>query len=162
MVWLEPQDVLKVEPSANPACLGAVYEQRAGSVEPYRHTLAAAQSAEKLGTEIILRRVTGLLTQGDRCLGVTFQDGELEAGVVVLAMGPWTNEAASWCRAKIPVSPLKGQILRLRHGGGPIRTSIYYAGSYVFLNPTASPGRAPPKRWLGSMRGLHWRPGTRS
>ena len=154
VVWLEPQDVLKVEPSANPACLGAVYEQRAGSVEPYRHTLAAAQSAEKLGTEIILRRVTGLLTQGDRCLGVTFQDGELEAGVVVLAMGPWTNEAASWCRAKIPVSPLKGQILRLRHGGGPIRTSIYYAGSYVVSKPDGLTWAGTTEEMVGFNEGV--------
>ena len=139
VTWLEPQEVAGVEPQANPACLGGVYVQRAGAVEPYRHNLAAAQSAEKLGTEILSRRVTGLLTEGDRCLGVTFQEGQqegrMEAGVVVLAMGPWSQQAASWCGVDIPVTPLKGQILRLRETNKPIRTSLHYGGSYVVTKP---------------------------
>ena len=137
--WLNPDEVVKVEPQANPECLGGVHVQRAGSVEPYRHNLAAAQSAEKLGTEILSRRVAGLLTEGDRCLGVTFQEGQregrMEAGVVVLAMGPWSDQAASWCGVEIPVTPLKGQILRLRETSKPIRTSLHYGGSYVVTKP---------------------------
>jgi len=139
VTWLEPKEVVEVEPQANPACLGGVYVQRAGAVEPYRHNLAAAQSAEKLGTEILSRRVTGLLTEGDRCLGVTFQQGQqegrMEAGVVVLAMGPWSQQAASWCGVDIQVTPLKGQILRLRETSKPIRTSLHYGGSYVVTKP---------------------------
>ena len=139
VTWLEPKEVVRVEPQANPACLGGVYMQRAGAVEPYRHILAAAQSAKKLGTEILSRRVTGLLSEGDRCLGVTFlegqQEGRIEAGVVVLAMGPWSQQAASWCGVDIPVTPLKGQILRLRETGTPIRTSLHYGGSYVVTKP---------------------------
>ena len=147
VTWLEPREVVEVEPQANPACLGGVYVQRAGAVEPYRLNLAAAQSAEKLGTEILSRRVTGLLTEGDRCLGVTFHEGQregqregrqvgrMEAGAVVLAMGPWSQEAAAWCGIDIPVTPLKGQILRLRETSKPIRTSLHYGGSYVVTKP---------------------------
>ena len=95
--WLEPEEVVKVEPMASPVSLGGVHVQNAASVEPYRHTLAAAQSAEKHGVEMVLRRVTGLVSQGDRCIGVTFDGGRLEAGMVVLAMGPWTGQASAWC-----------------------------------------------------------------
>lgn len=133
--WLDPDDVIKIEPMANPDCLGAVYVQGAASVEPYRHTLAAAQAAEKLGVEIVLRRVTGLLAERDRCLGVTFANGKMEAGAVVLTMGPWTQGASAWCRVSIPVSPLKGQILRLQHGGPPVKTSLHWRGSYVVSKP---------------------------
>ncbi|MCI0895928.1 MAG: FAD-dependent oxidoreductase [Chloroflexi bacterium] len=133
--WLDSQEVVKVEPLANPECLGAVYLQRAAMVEPYRHTLAAAQAAEKLGVESLLRRATGLVVQGDRCLGVTFENGTIQAGMVVLAMGPWTQQAASWHGANIPVTPLKGQILRLQHSTQRIRTSLHYSGSYVASKP---------------------------
>jgi len=133
--WLEPSDVVKVEPRANPGCVGATYVQGAGSVEPYRYTLAAGQAAEKTGVEILLRRVTGLISQGDRCLGVTLENGKVEADVVVLAMGPWSAEASGWCQTTIPITPLKGQILRLQHGGDPVRTSIHYDGSYVVSKP---------------------------
>jgi glycine oxidase len=133
--WLDADEVIRIEPMANQDCLGAVYVQGAASVEPYRHTLAAAQAAEKLGVEMVLRRVTGLLAEGDRCLGVTFANGTMEAGAVVLAMGPWTQGASAWCRFKVPVSPLKGQILRLQHDGQQIRTSLHWGGSYVVSKP---------------------------
>ena len=133
--WLEPEEVVKVEPMASPVSLGGVHVQNAASVEPYRHTLAAAQSAEKHGVEMVLRRVTGLASQGDRCTGVTFDGGRLDAGMVVLAMGPWTGQASAWCGFEIPVRPLKGQILRLENDAGPIKTSLYWSGSYVVTKP---------------------------
>jgi glycine oxidase len=133
--WLDTAQVLEVEPRVNPECLGGVLVQGAGSVEPYRYTLAAAQAGEKLGVEMALRRVTGLLTQGDRCCGVSFEGGQRAADAVVLAMGPWTEEASSWCQAPIPLVPLKGQILRLQLAGEPLRTSLHWGGSYAASKP---------------------------
>ena len=129
--WLDTAQALDMEPRANPECLGGVLVQGAGSVEPYRYTLAAAQAGEKLGVEMVLRRVTGLLFQGDRCCGVTFEGGQRSADAVVLAMGPWTEEASFWCQAPIPLVPLKGQILRLQLAGEPLRTSLHWGGSYA-------------------------------
>lgn len=133
--WLEPPGVLEVEPRINPDCLGGVYVQGAGVVDPYRYTLGAAEAGERLGVEMALRRVTGLVTQGDRCLGVTLENGRLLGGAVVLAMGPWTEQASSWCRVNIPVTPLKGQIIRLRLGGMPLKNSLHYGGSYAASKP---------------------------
>ena len=133
--WLEPEEVVKVEPMASPLSLGGVYVQNAASVEPYRHTLAAAQSAEKYGGKVLQRRVTGLLSQNQRCTGVSFDAGRLEAGMVVLAMGPWAGQASQWCGLDIPVSPLKGQLLRLENEAGPIKTSLYWNGNYVVTKP---------------------------
>ena len=133
--WVDPEEVLKVEPMASPISLGGVHVQNAASVEPYRHTLAAAQSAEKHGVAILQRRVTGLLSQGGQCNGVTFDGGRLEAGMVVLAMGPWAGQASAWCGLEIPVRPLKGQILRLENDAGPIKTSLYWSGNYVVTKP---------------------------
>ena len=133
--WLEPSEIVRVEPRANPDCIGGTYVQGAGSVEPYRYTLAAAQAAERTGVEILARRATGLISDGDTCRGVTLEHGAVEAGVVVLAMGPWSGLASDWCGFKIPITPLKGQILRLQHDGEPIRTSIHYAGNYVSTKP---------------------------
>ena len=133
--WLDQADVLKVEPRANPACLGASYAQGTGAIEAYRYNLAAAQAAEKFGAEILLRRVTGLISQGGRCSGVTLETGQLEAGAVVLAVGPWSQQASSWCGVEIPVSPLKGQVIRLQLTTDPMRASLNYAGSYAASKP---------------------------
>ena len=133
--WLNPNQVVEVEPMANPNCLGAVYARGSAAVEPYRHTLAAAQAGENAGIEVLLRHATGLLIEGDRCLGVTYDGGSLEAGVVVLAMGPWTQKASTWFRFNVPVTPLKGQILRLQHAGAPVKTSLHWNGNYVATKP---------------------------
>ena len=133
--WLDQADVLKVEPRANPACLGASYAQGTGAIEAYRYNLAAAQAAEKFGAEILLLRVTGLISECGRCSGVTLETGQLEAGAVVLAVGPWSQQASSWCGVEIPVSPLKGQVIRLQLTTDPMRASLNYAGSYAASKP---------------------------
>ena len=133
--WLTPEQVVKLEPMASSHSLGAVHIQGGASVEPYRYTLSASQAGERAGVEILLRRATGLISKADRCLGVTFEGGRLEAGTVVLAMGPWAGDASSWCRFNIPVTPLKGQILRLQHSGAPIKTSLYWSGNYAITKP---------------------------
>ena len=133
--WLDQSDVLKVEPRTNPECLGASYAQGTGAIEAYRYNLAAAQAAEKFGAEFLLRRVTGLLSQGGRCTGVTLETGQLEAGAVVLAAGPWTQQVSDWCGVKLPVSPLKGQVVRLQLTTDPMRASLNYDGSYAASKP---------------------------
>ena len=129
--WLEPQEAIQVEPRTNPDCLGAIFYQGTGAVEAYRYNLAAAQAGDALGAEMLQRRVTGLLSDGDRCLGVTFENGQMEAGLVVLAMGPWSQQASRWSGFNIPIRPLKGQIIRLQLSDDPMRASLNYAGSYA-------------------------------
>ena len=129
--WLEPQEAIQVEPRTNADCLGAIFYQGTGAVEAYRYNLAAAQAGESLGAEMLQRRVTGLLSDSDRCLGVTFENGQMEAGLVVLAMGPWSQQASRWSGFNIPIRPLKGQIIRLQLSEDPMRASLNYAGSYA-------------------------------
>ena len=46
-------------------------------------------------------------------------------------MGPLTGLASEWCGVDIPVTPLKGQILRLRTLHDPLKMAVNYAHSYV-------------------------------
>ena len=59
------------------------------------------------------------------------ENGAINAGSVLLAMGPWTGQASEWCGVNIPVTPLKGQILRLRTNHDPLKLSVNYSHSYV-------------------------------
>ena len=133
--WLASEAAVKAEPRANPNCMGASYAQGTGAVEAYRYNLAVAQAAEKYGATILQRRVTGLLGDGGICRGVKLQSGEMEAGAVVLAGGPWTGEMSEWCGTEIPVRPLKGQIIRLQLSKNPMVASLNYAGSYAASKP---------------------------
>lgn len=66
-------------------------------------------------------RVSELLHDGDRVTGVRLDGAEtLGAGQVLLAAGAWTGAVAGLPEhARIPVRPVKGQVLRLRDPRGP-------------------------------------------
>jgi glycine oxidase len=67
--------------------------------------------------------------------GVILASGErVHAGQVVLAAGAWTSEIEGLpAYARVPVRPVKGQILRLRDPGGPglLQRVVRFRGGYL-------------------------------
>lgn len=133
--WLDTGDARKLEPQINPACLGALHQQGTGAIEPYRLTLAAVRAGEQAGMKMLNRCATGLERAGNTTTGVLYDGGRVGAGAVVLAMGPWTQEASEWCGVRLPVGPLKGQILRLQSRQQPLSVGLNYRGSYAASKP---------------------------
>ena len=129
--WVNNRQARELEPQVSPECTGALFEQSPGALEPYRFILAAMRAGERYGVEMVQRRATGLISDGGRCTGVTLENGSINAGIVLLAMGPWTGQASAWCGVDIPVTPLRGQILRLRTSHDALKLAINYAHSYV-------------------------------
>lgn len=125
----------RLEPKVNLACAGALYQQGAASVDAYNLTLAAARAAEQQGAELVMQRATGIEGRGGQAAAVTFESGKIEAGAVIVAMGPWSRVVADWCGVELPVQPLKGQILRLSSGGPAFDIALNYRGNYVDSKP---------------------------
>ena len=132
--WIEADEVFRVEPDISPDCVGAVLTQGSGAVEGYRQTLAMAQAAEKLGTEIMHGRVTGVTGAGDG-VAVSMANSTLKADVAVLALGPWCQDAEAWTGTVIPVAPFKGQILRLQLENKQLQTTLGWGKSYAASKP---------------------------
>lgn len=129
--WVNNAEARRLEPQVSGEITGALYQRSPGALEPYRFILAAMRAAERYDVEMLQRRAIGLISDGDRVTGVTLESGTIDAGIVVLAMGPWTGLASEWCGVDIPVTPLKGQILRLRTLHDPLKMAVNYAHSYV-------------------------------
>ena len=129
--WVNNAEARRLEPQVSGEITGALYQRSPGALEPYRFILAAMRAAERYDVEMLQRRAIGLISDGDRVTGVTLESGTIDAGIVVLAMGPWTGLASEWCGVDIPVTPLKGQILRLRTLHNPLKMAVNYAHSYV-------------------------------
>ena len=129
--WVDDVRARKLEPQVSREIAGALFAQSPGAVEPYRFILAAMRAGEHYNVEMLQRRAVGLISEGGRCTGVRLENGAINAGFVVLAMGPWTGQASEWCGVNIPVTPLKGQILRLRTDYDPLKLSVNYSHSYV-------------------------------
>ena len=129
--WLDHDAVQRLEPKVNPECTGGLFTGGMASVDAYQLSMAALRSAERFGTKLVTRRATGLEYSPGHAISVTLDGGKIDAGSVVIAMGPWSGMLTEWCGALAPVEPLKGQILRFRHDGPPFNLSINYRGNYV-------------------------------
>ena len=130
-VWLDAPGVRSIEPDLSHNIVKALHVDGGWLIDSRQYTLGIAAAAEKLGVEIRQGRVTGIQSSGGRVDSVLLEDGQLECGSAIFAMGPWMNAAAEWLDVKIPVTPVKGQILRLEAEKAPVRTVYGTGGGYI-------------------------------
>ena len=118
---LTPEQALRIEPSVNPALIGAV-KVPDGTVDPFRLTAANMLDAREHGAVVRTGcEVRGLIRKGDRVCGVIVYDKArgvtemLHAPVVVNAGGIWGQRIAEYADLKIRMFPAKGSLLIFDH-----------------------------------------------
>jgi len=134
--WLSPDDLRSLEPGLSPDVRGGLYSPEERQVNADRLTQAFARAAAMHGATLRRNlRVSGLLTGNGRVTGVRMPNGDLAAGHVVLAAGPWTGRIAALLGADLPVFPVRGQMLALPSKSAP-RHIVW--GSAGYLVPKAN------------------------
>jgi len=142
---LLPSRARDLEPALAPTLRAAAAAPDDHAVDPRRVLSALAAALRAAGGELRERaEVTELDTAGARATGVRLAGGErLAAGAVVIAAGAWAAALEGIPDdARVPVRPVKGQLLRLRDPAGPgllervLRTEDFYVvprgdGGYV-------------------------------
>jgi glycine oxidase len=108
---LRPSQARALEPALAPTVRLALDIPTDHSVDPRKlvHALRRA-----FGGEQRTERVTGLVVSGERVTGVRTASGEIAAGAVVVAAGVDVANLDMPEHARVPVRPVKGQVLRLR------------------------------------------------
>ena len=113
---IDPREALRLEPSANPALIGAVRVPD-GAVDPFRLTSSNVLDARAHGAEIrTYTEVMELLREQDRIVGVRAYDHrnrcELKfyAQVVVNAGGIWGHGIAAKAGITVNMLPAKGAL----------------------------------------------------
>jgi glycine oxidase len=138
VIRLRPSEARALEPALAPGVRLAVEAPDDDSVDP-RHMLAALRRACGLaGVQIREHSPVVRLETDDECAsatGVTLADGSsVRTAQVVLAAGAWSGEIGGLpAHARIPVRPVKGQILRLRDREGPglMARVLRFEGGYL-------------------------------
>ena len=136
-----PREARRREPSLTPRLRGALQVAGDHSVDAralHAGVLAAAQAA---GVRLVRSKVEAVCVEDGRATGLRLAEGTtLAAEAVVLALGAWS--AALPGVPRLPVRPVKGQILRLRGAagapgllGGTVRALV--RGRHVYLVPYA-------------------------
>ncbi len=139
---LRPSAVRELEPALAPTVRLGLLASDDHSVDP-RRVLAALRKA-CAGAGVQLREhspVVGVeLDEGGSASGVVVGGdapaggGRIGAGRVVLATGAWASQLEGLpAAARLPVRPVRGQILRLRDPAGPglLGRVLRYDGGYV-------------------------------
>jgi glycine oxidase len=111
---LLPSAARRREPALAPTVRLALDVETDHSIDP-RKLVAALRE----GVEIRRARATGLVVDGERVTGVALEDGVVSAGAVVVAAGVHVARLDMPDAARVPVRPVKGQVLRLRDPNGP-------------------------------------------
>ena len=129
---LRPSQARRTEPALAPTVRLALDVAGDHSIDP-RRLVAALREA----VELRHGRVAALRTDGDRVSGVELEDGSrVEAGAVVVAAGVHAGSLGGLPgEARVPVRPVKGQVLRLRDPRGPGLVERVIRGEQAYLVP---------------------------
>ncbi|HWJ50563.1 MAG TPA: glycine oxidase ThiO [Solirubrobacteraceae bacterium] len=135
---LRPSEARDREPALAPNVRLALEAPDDHSVDPRLVMYALRRACDQVGVDIREHSpVASVELDGasERVTGVTLTNGErISAPRVVLAVGPWTDSVDGLpVEARIPVRPVKGQILRLRDPAGPglLRRVLRFDRGYI-------------------------------
>jgi glycine oxidase len=130
----------KMEPALGREVRAAALLPDECSVEPRALTSAVLAAAASAGAALRPgAKVTSLVLEANKCIGVKTSSGEIvHAAQVVLAAGCWSSqisEAAPYA----PTLPVRGQMAALRHSGTPIRHVLRSERGYLVPRGVESP-----------------------
>jgi glycine/D-amino acid oxidase-like deaminating enzyme len=112
--WLDQTDLQSTFPGLHTAVRGGMSAPQL-QIEPYRFTTGLSLAAKAMGAEIIQGDVIDFQTEAATIKALNLSSGDvIEAGNVVLAMGPWTSQAAAKLGCEIPFYPTMEECIRIR------------------------------------------------
>lgn len=129
VTWLGPAELAEREPALRAGLAGALFSAGDHQVTSARLVEALARRAASRGASLVEGLgAARLLRIERRVVGVRTTTGdEYRARSVVLAAGPWSAAL----EARIPVRPVKGQLVHLRPEGAIVRHPVFASGCYV-------------------------------
>ncbi len=131
---LDARQTREREPAIGGDATGSLLWPEVGQVRNPRLLAAVRRALEISGVEVREgAEVTGLNEHADgRVASVQLADGErISADAVLLAAGSWSGELAEHIGLRLPVEPVKGQIVLLRDRPGLLRHIIKHDDAYM-------------------------------
>ncbi len=131
--WLERDAARMFEPALGVSVLGAAYSEAEGHVDNRRLGRALRGACAALAVTVDeYAGPVALEADARRVLGVRGPAGFMPATAVVNATGAWAGELAGVpAHVRVPVVPVKGQMLALAMPRGLVRRVIWMPGAYI-------------------------------
>jgi sarcosine oxidase subunit beta len=118
---ISPDELQEAQPFARVEDVGgAAYEPLSGYADPHKTTLAFAEAARKQGVVFHTgRAVTSIRAEASRVAGVETAHGPIDAGIVVVAAGPWAAGLLRSAGVEFPIAPTLAEVALL-HRPAPV------------------------------------------
>ncbi len=132
--WLSGPGVREREPHLSPNIVAGVFCRSDHQVDNRRLVTALVAALVRAGGRLHEHRPAALISEGARVPGVRTGDDVWPADVVVLAAGAWSAAIDGLpATVRLPVRPVKGQMLMLRMPGEPplLRHVVWAPKAYL-------------------------------
>ncbi len=127
--WLEPDEIREGWPWLDPG-VGGFWAAGDGALDPGRLVEAFLADAVAHRATVVTDRAVSLITRSGKLLGVHGEQGDHEAGTVVIAAGAWSGRIAGLPRP-LSVEPVRGQMMAFRWPDGIPPATVYGDRCYV-------------------------------
>lgn len=133
MARVEAPFIYEIEPNLAPGFESAMWMPEVASIRNPRLGQALRESVQKHPNITLYENteVTGFTTFGERVTGVKTERGELQADATILAGGAWSGELMATLGLKLPVEPVRGQMMVFRAPVGLVDRVVMLDGRYV-------------------------------
>lgn len=96
-------------------------------VDSFEFNKSLIEAAKIHGTRFIQAKVDSITKDHHKVVEVKTLKGHFSCGDIIFATGPWVSEMNTWFNLKLPIEPLKGQILRIK---APPNAGLSYDFTY--------------------------------
>jgi glycine oxidase len=133
---LDWKGALEAEPLLADKVTGAIRLPESGHVNPRTLVGPLAAAARRHGGKIVTGSSVQAIIQADgRVSGVRSGDATVSTRTVILAAGSWSSHFADGLGIRIPVVPVRGQLLLVRPTLGLPRHIVFSDDAYLFPTP---------------------------
>jgi len=110
--FVDGDEIRKQEPALEGNIIVGLEDEETAILNPFKVSLGYARAAKKLGTEFLLTTETRAIeTNRDKVTSVVTAEGRIKTDFIVNAAGPWAPEVGGLVGLKIPIEPVKGQVI---------------------------------------------------
>lgn len=119
--WLDVNTILRLDPRLSGNVRSGLLVEGNMSVNSRAFNRALAEGAARSGATLLRNKVINLEKMDDRVVSVRTPNGTIPCDAVVLATGPWVAETREWLGFQLRVTPVKGEMLRMRLQGAALQ-----------------------------------------
>lgn len=128
---LDAADARACEPRLGDVAAGLWTEGNA-RVDAPAYVRAVAQAAEAHGAELIRGEVRRIETRAARVEHVFVDQARIACEGVVVATGAWCTGPEAWLGIRLPVEPLKGELVLTEPAGGPPAVDLLWRDAALY------------------------------